>query len=85
MFKLTTVSPDSKPSSPSPVAIQKQKTEFLIQADDQASFELWKSKLENVTKPPEDNTVSLVRLFNLHIQRKNGSFNIFRSFISTGA
>lgn len=61
MFKLTTVAPDAKPASPSPVAIQNQKTEFLIQADDQASFELWKSKLEKVTRPPEDNAVSLTR------------------------
>lgn len=61
VFKLTTVAPDSKPASPSPMAIQNQKTEFLIQADDQTSFELWKSKLEKVTRPPEDNPVSLIK------------------------
>lgn len=64
MFKLTTIAPDAKPASPAAVAeIQIQKTEILIQADDQASFEVWKSKLEKVTRPPEENTV--VRFLNV--------------------
>lgn len=57
------MAPDSKPASPSPVAAQNQKTEFLIQADDQTSYELWKSKLEKVTRPSDECTVSVVVFF----------------------
>lgn len=60
MFKLTNVASDAKPASPSPAAIQNQKTEFLIQADDQATFELWKGRLEKVTRLTEENIVSTV-------------------------
>lgn len=58
VFKLTNVAPGSKPASPSPLATPNQKTEFLIQADDQSSYELWKGKLEKVTRPSDEGTVS---------------------------
>lgn len=61
------MAPDSKPASPSPVAAQNQKTEFLIQADDQTSYELWKSKLEKVTRPSDECTVSVVVFFSVYI------------------
>lgn len=47
---------DTKPASPSPVP--HRKTEFLFQADDQATYEQWKSRLEKVARPSEDNVVS---------------------------
>lgn len=58
VFKLTNIAPDSKPASPIPLAISNQKTELLIQADDQASFDMWKSKLEKITRPQDEITVS---------------------------
>lgn len=58
VFKLTNIAPDSKPASPLPTSIQNQKTEFLIQADDQTSYELWKSKLEKVSRSSEECNVS---------------------------
>lgn len=67
MFKLTNVAPDTKPASPSPSAIESKKTELLIQADDQSSYELWKGKLEKVTRPSEDSS-STVSIFDLRIQ-----------------
>lgn len=69
VFKLTNVAPDSKPASPSPASPENKKTEFLIQADDQPSFELWKNKLENVTRPSEDSsTVSCPYFWNYHFE-----------------
>lgn len=59
VFKLTNIASDTKPASPSLMATPIEKTEFLIQADDQATFELWKEKLEKLTRPPEESTVSI--------------------------
>lgn len=72
VFKLTNVAPGSKPASPSPLAAANQKTEFLIQADDQSSYELWKSKLEKVTRPSDEGTVSVA-----HEKMHSNSFAYF--------
>lgn len=58
VFKLTNIAPDAKPASPAPQAISNQKTELLIQADDQTSFDMWKNKLEKITRPQDEITVS---------------------------
>lgn len=78
VFKLTNMAPDSKPASPSPIAAQNQKTEFLIQADDQTSYELWKSKLEKVTRPSDECIVS--GLF--YITSNNSNFSKPNPFMS---
>lgn len=49
---------DTKPASPS--SVPHRKTEFLFQADDQATYEQWKSRLEKVTRPSEENVVSFI-------------------------
>lgn len=48
VFKLTTCAPKTKPPSPQPVGMAtiNTKTEFLIQTEDQSSFELWKNALQ---------------------------------------
>lgn len=63
VFKLTNMAADTKPASPSPVP--QRKTEFLFQADDQATYEQWKNRLEKVARPSEENVVSFSFLVNL--------------------
>lgn len=59
VFKLTNCKPDSKPQSPTnTLTTDSSKTEFLIQTDDQASFDSWKNALAKVVRTPEESTVS---------------------------
>lgn len=59
VFKLTNCTPDSKPQSPTnALTPNSSKTEFLIQTDDQTSFDSWKNALAKVARSPEENTVS---------------------------
>lgn len=58
VFKLTNFKPDSKPQSLiNALTTDSSKTEFLIQTDDQASFDSWKNALAKVARSPEINTV----------------------------
>lgn len=59
VFKLTNSIPEDKPQTPTGSPAHKPtKTEFLIQTDDQASFDLWRSKLAKEARSPDENAVS---------------------------
>lgn len=79
VFKLTNIAPDAKPASPSPTATPVQKTEFLLQADDQSSYEQWKSQLEKITDSNVSTSTWHCEFHHFHFLSTFANFDLFRT------
>lgn len=58
VFKLTNCRSDVKAQTPTGSPAETLRTEFLIQTDDQTSFDAWKTALAKVARSPDETVVS---------------------------